>query len=160
MSGSEINRLYRAVAFMRLYCEPRRSGLWWLSTDRGTARSTIADIGKRITGLQGKHHLPTYSVTTFEACGGLHCHIVFIGCRKMVQRLERSKFGEIIKVAPAPNPEKYLSKERTPQAGYRRNHILGGRLNGCAQAPQGGVARKLSLTLIERQRPQIPQIKC
>jgi hypothetical protein len=83
----------------------------------------------------------------FETSGGIHCHMVFIGCRKIMEQLERSKHGPIIKVAPAPNPEKYLSKERTPQAGYRRNHLLGDRLNGSHLLPGGGDRVRLSKAL-------------
>ena len=64
-----------------------------------------------------------------------------------MEQLERSKHGPIIKVAPAPNPEKYLSKERTPQAGYRRNHLLGDRLNGSHLLPGGGDRVRLSKAL-------------
>src|SRR4051812_10112209 len=65
MTGPELTRLDGAVRFMELYCQPRR-GLWWLHTKKGTGRTAIADIQKRITQLQVDHGLRPYNVTTFE----------------------------------------------------------------------------------------------
>jgi hypothetical protein len=67
----------------------------------GRARSTIVDTGKRITRLQGKHYLPA-CVTTFEARGGLNAHRVFISNADIAKCLQRSAFGQIIKLAPVP----------------------------------------------------------
>src|SRR5262249_7682638 len=90
-------------------------------------------------------------VTTFEACGGLHCHVVFISCRKIAERLRRSKFDPIIKIARVTDPDglvrRYLAKERT-QVGYRRSHVLGGRLKGSHQLPGGGDRVRLSLAIL------------
>jgi len=72
-------------------------------------------------------------VTTFETRGGLHAHIAFIGSRDIAERLKRSSaFGEFIQVDSVTDPgglaRKYLAKERTPQAGYRRHLVLGDRV--------------------------------
>src|SRR5215208_654250 len=122
VTGPELERFSDAVHFMGLYCEPRRSGLWWLSTDKGTDRPTIADIQKRVTRLQTDHGLRPFNVTTFEARGGLHGHIAFLGNSDIAGRLTNSAaFGELIQVDPVTDPaglaRKYLAKERTPQAG-------------------------------------------
>jgi hypothetical protein len=122
-------------------------------TDKGTPRSLIANIWKRITKLQGKHDLSQYSVTVFEgAAGRLHAHIVFLGNSAIVDRLNRSTaFGGILHVQRATDPSglalKYLAKERTPQAGYRRNHLLGGRLRGSHRLYGGGDRVRLSEAL-------------
>src|SRR5215475_15856297 len=71
VTGPELARLSDAVRFMELYCRPRHSGLWLLSTDKETARSVIADIQKRITRLQTQHGLRPYHATAFECRGGL-----------------------------------------------------------------------------------------
>lgn len=41
----------------------------------------------------------------------------------------------------------YLAKERTPQAGYRRSHLLGGRLGGSHRLDGGGDRVRLSRDL-------------
>src|SRR5215467_4724768 len=98
MTGPELNRLSGAVRFMELHCKPKR-GLWCLHTNKGTPRSTISDIQKRITRLQVEHGLRPYNVTTFETRGGLHAHIVFLGNRELADRLKSSMaFGEFIQV--------------------------------------------------------------
>jgi len=134
MTGAELARLNSVVRFMELHRRPK-SGLWCLHTNKDTPRSTISDIQKRITRLQIEHGLRPYNVTTFETRGGLHAHIVFLGNREILERLKSSMaFGEFIKVDPVTDPvglvRKYLAKERTPQAGYARHHMLGGRLRG------------------------------
>jgi hypothetical protein len=136
---------------MELHGSAQR-GLWWLSTDRGTARSTIADIQKRITRLQVEHGLRPYNVTTLEGRGGLHAHITFLGDSEIARRLKSSAaFGEIIKADPVTDTagltRKYLAKERTPQAGYRRQHVLGGRLRGSHHLDGGGDRVRLSRDL-------------
>lgn len=152
ITGREIERQSGALRFMELHCQRRRGGLWWLSTDKGTARSVIADIQKRITRLQVQHGLRPYNVTIFETRGGLHAHIVFIGNREIVQRLKSSAaFGEILKVDPVTDPaglaRGYLAKERTPQAGYGRAQMLGGRLKGSHRLDGGGDRVRLSREL-------------
>jgi hypothetical protein len=133
-------------------CQPPHSCLWWVSTAKGTSRGTIADIQKRITKLQGEYHLPAYNATTFETRGGLHAHITFIGNGGIAQHLKNSSaFGEHIKVSPVTDPNglarMYLAKERTPQAGYGRSHVLGGRLQGSHRLPGGGDRVRLSREL-------------
>jgi hypothetical protein len=133
-------------------CKPRRSKLWWATTNKGSSRAVIADLQKRITRLQGKHHLPRYNATTFETRGGLHAHIAFIGNTETADSLKSSaRFGEITHVAPVTDPDglarKYLAKERTPQAGYGRERVLGGRLKGSHRLPGGGDRVRLSRDL-------------
>jgi hypothetical protein len=151
VTGAELARLNDALRFMELYCGPK-CGLWWLSTDKGTARPVIADIQKRITRLQVEHGLRPYNSTTFEARGGVHAHIAFIGNRELVERLRSSAaFGKLIQIDPVTDPagiaRRYLAKERTPQAGYRRNHVLGGRLKGSHRLKGGGDRVRLSRDL-------------
>jgi hypothetical protein len=153
ITGAELNRLNNAVRFMELHCQPCGASLWLLTTNRDATRSLIADIWKRITRLQGAcRRLQRYSATTFESRGGLHAHIVFIGTPEIARRLKASKqFGDLIDVCPVTDnnglARKYLAKERTPQAGYRRAHMLGGRIAGSHQLPGGGDRVRLSREL-------------
>jgi hypothetical protein len=150
VTGPELARFSGAVHFMELNCDPRRS-LWWVTTDKSAPRPIIAEIWKRITRLQGRHDLPAYSAAIFETRGGVHAHIVFIGNRDIAQRLQSSAFGQIVKVDLVTDPNdlvrKYLAKERTPQAGYRRGHLLGGRLKGSHRLDGGGDRVRLSRDL-------------
>jgi len=136
---------------MELHRRPK-SGLWCLHTNKDTPRSTISDIQKRITRLQIERGVRPYNVTTFETRGGLHAHIVFLGNREIAKRLKSSTaFGEFIQVDPVTDPvglvREYLAKERTPQAGYRRHHVLGGRLRGSHRLDGGGDRVRLSRDL-------------
>jgi hypothetical protein len=131
ITGPELERLSSTVHFMELHCRPRTTGLWLATTARGTSRPLVADIWKRITRLQGAFGLHPYSVLTFETGGGIHAHITYIGNLEIASRLKR----------------KYLAKERTPQAGYRRGHMLGGRLAGSHRLPGGGDRVRLSRRL-------------
>jgi hypothetical protein len=151
MTGPELSRLSGAVRLMELHCQPKR-GLWLLHTNKGTARSSISSIQKRITRLQREYGLRPYNVTTFETRSGLHAHIVFLGNRELADRLKRSSaFGEFIQVDSVTDPRglarKYLAKERTPQAGYGREHLLGGRLRGSHRLDGGGDRVRLSRDL-------------
>jgi hypothetical protein len=127
--------------------------MWWVTTNKGTARAVNADIWKRITKLQRKYNLPQYSATVLE--GGtarLHAHITFVGNRNIAQRLEGSAaFGALIMVQRVTDPDnlarRYLTKERTPQAGYGRSHLLGGRLRGSHRLDGGGDRVRLSKAL-------------
>ena len=99
--------------------------------------------------MQHKYNLPAYSATLFETRGGLHAHITFTGTAQIERRLKSSAaFGSIIQIGRVPDPgglaRKYLVKERTPQAGYGRNHILGGRLRGSHRLEGGGDRVRLS----------------
>lgn len=151
MTAAELNRLSGAVQFMGLHCQPGRDyGLWWISTDKNSDRHTIAALQKWITRCSGS---TANVVTTFETSGGLHAHIVFLGNANMAERLQASKrFGEIIDVGPVTDSQtlvrKYLAKERTPQAGYRRNHMLGGRLGGSLRLDGGGDRVRLSREIL------------
>src|SRR5262245_46912837 len=82
MTGPELNRLTGAIWFMEQYRRPKR-GLWLLHTNKGTPRSTISDIQKRISRLQIEYGVRPYNVTTFETRGGLHAHIAFLGDREI-----------------------------------------------------------------------------
>jgi hypothetical protein len=102
--------------------------------------------------LQAGRRLPRYSAITFEASGGLHAHITFIGDQSIVERLKVSKqFGASIDVRPVTDLAglslRYLAKERTPQAGYRRDYVLGGRISGSHPLPGGGDRVRLSREL-------------
>jgi hypothetical protein len=151
LSGPELNRLSSAVHFMESRC-PRPASLWWLTTESDTPRDQIADIWKRITRLQGKYDLPAWSVLVFETSGGIHAHIVFISIDDIGVSLRRAKkFGAAIHVAPVTDAARltnsYLAKERTPQAGYRREHLLGGRVKGSHRLQGGGDRVRLSREL-------------
>ena len=101
--GSGDRAVSGAVRFMGKYCQPGR--LWWLSTDKGTTRSVVADIEKRITRLQLACDLPQHRVTVFEGSGGLHAHLIFTGAREIARRLEGSMaFGNILEVKPVTDP--------------------------------------------------------
>ena len=152
ITGPELNRLSDAVRFLELHCHPRRSGLWLATTARGTPRSVIAAIWKRITRLQPTYGLRSYSVMVLEGSGGIHAHITFIGTPEIARRLEASKeFGEFVDVRRVTDPNglvrKYLAKERTPQAGYGREHVLGGRIKGSHPLEGGGDRVRLSREL-------------
>ena len=137
---------------MELHCQRSRCGLWLVTTNKNAPRPLIAAIWKRITRLQGSSRLHRYSVTTFESRGGLHAHIAFIGTHDIAQRLRASKqFGDVIDVRRITDHDdlarKYLAKERTPQAGYKRSHLLGGRIGGSHHLPGGGDRVRLSREL-------------
>jgi hypothetical protein len=96
------------------------------------------------------HRLRCYSVITFESRGGLHAHIMFLGTCHIAKRLKQStRFGELLDIRAVTDlnglTRKYLAKERTPQAGYRREHILGGRISH--RLPGGGDRVRLSREL-------------
>jgi hypothetical protein len=151
ITGPELNRLRNAVWFMELHCNSR-VGLWWATTARATPRDVIADIWKRITRLQVNFEIRQYSVITFESRGGLHAHITFLGTRDITRRLKHSaRFGELLDIQPVTNPNrltrKYLAKERTPQAGYGRERIFGGRIRGSHRLAGGGDRVRLSREL-------------
>ena len=152
MSGPEINRLNGVVRFMSLRCPRRRGRLWWASLNKGSSRDLIADVQKRITKLQGQNALPLYNVTVFEIGGGLHAHFAFVGNPDIVSRLRHSAaFGHLLEIQPVTNARgltcNYHAKERTPQAGYRRSHVLGGRRPGSHKLPGGGDRVRLSREL-------------
>src|SRR5262249_43179646 len=111
----------------------------------------LSTIQKRITKLQGLRGLPKYSAWIFETLGGIHAHITFVGDAdgEIAGTLQRSEiFGEAVEAAPVTNSaglvREYLAKERTPQAGYRRQHLLGGRIKGGHYLAGGGDRVRLS----------------
>ena len=70
----------------------------------------------------------------------------------IADHLRRSKaFGERVEVQPVTDARgltrAYLAKERTTQAGYGREHRLGGRLRGSHQLDGGGDRVRLSREL-------------
>ena len=150
LTGQELERFDGAVRFMEWKC-PRRSRLWWATVSKGSSRALIADVQKRTARLQNLHGLPPYNATAFETRGGLHAHLAFIGNRDIAERLGSASFGALIEVAPisdaAGMTRGYLAKERTPQAGYRRQHMLGGRIRGSHQLDGGGDRVRLSREL-------------
>jgi hypothetical protein len=129
---------------MELHCK-RGVGLWLAASARATPRDLIADIWKPITRLQASYGIRQYSVITFEKSGGIHSHITFLGTRHIAKRLKQSRRGELLDICPVTGPNgltrKYLAKERTPQAGYGREHILGGRIRGSHRLPGGDRVR-------------------
>jgi hypothetical protein len=112
--------------------------------NKGSSRDLISAVQKRVTRLQKEHSVPAYNVTVFENSGGLHAHIVFISDRagEIVAALKRSRqFGELVDAKPVYDLQglfNYLTKERTPQANYRRGHMFGGRLKGSHPIDGGG----------------------
>jgi hypothetical protein len=141
---------------MELHCWPlqgrRGHRLWWVTVSKGSTRELIAAVQKRVTRLQKQHGLQPYNLTVFESRGGLHAHIVFIGSPEIAARLRRSAaFGASIFVEPVIDAltltTAYLAKERTPQAGYKRSHRLGGRIGGSHRLDGGGDRVRLSRQL-------------
>jgi hypothetical protein len=153
LSREEIDRLSGCMAFMQKALT-RRTRLSWLTVNKGANRELISDVQKRITRLQKEHGLPAYNVTVLETSNGLHAHIPFVSDRAgaITDAIKRSeKFGDIIHVGPIDDAQglarRYLAKERTPQAGYRRQHMLGGRLKGSHRLDGGGDRVRPSLDL-------------
>ena len=151
LTRQELDRFSGAVKFMGMHCQLSRGRLWWVSTKRGSSRTVISSLQKHITKLQNQHRLPAYNAHMFEARGGLHAHIVFIGNADIANRLKASGKFDGIEVARVINPDglarEYLAKERTSQAGYRREHLLGGRLRGSHRLEGGGDRVRLSRDL-------------
>jgi len=149
ITGAELERLSGAVRFLSLHCRPR-SALWLATTNKSAARTAVADIWKRITKLQTQYDLPAYSAVVFETRGGLHAHITFVGTREIARRLQSSS-AFAVDVRPVTDStglvRKYICKERTPQAGYGREHVLGGRLKGSHRLEGGGDRVRLSRAL-------------
>jgi hypothetical protein len=159
MTGPEIRRGSDALHLSedekrqvldRAMSDPK-SRLWWLTTNKGTSRTAIADIWKRITRLQRKYLVRPYSLRGLESSGGLHAHIPFIGTPDIVRSLTAASFGAVVDIAPVHNADRlirrYFTKERTPQAGYGREHVLGGRLRGSHRLDGGGDRVRLSRDL-------------
>jgi hypothetical protein len=145
LTWPEIQRHNGAVHFLK----PHWRKLWWVTTDKGSPRVLIAEVQRRITKQQRRHGLPAYHFTVFETSGGLHAHIVFVGNKHIARGLERSSFGAVVRVGPVHDPARlsreYLAKERTPQAGYRRQ--LGPRRKGSHKLAGGGDRVRLSAEL-------------
>jgi len=97
----------------------------------------------------GAGSLWQYSVWIFETRPELHAHILFVGNRSVADILRQSRLCIAAKIEPVTNIEglkKYLAKERTPEAGYRRRD-LGGRIRGSHRLPGGGDRVRLSRQL-------------
>lgn len=148
VTGAELRRFNGACHQMRR--ATRFHGeLWWLTTPKGSTRQEIADYQKRITREQAACGLPQYSAWVFETLPKLHAHILFVGNRDIGDVLDRSWLCIGTKIEPVTDIEglkKYLAKERTPQAGYRRRD-LGGRISGSHRLPGGGDRVRLSRQL-------------
>jgi hypothetical protein len=123
--------------------------LWWMTTPKGSTRHEIATYQKRITRAQAARGFPQYSAWIFETRPELHAHILFVGNRSVTDALRRSRLCIDVKIALVTNVaglKKYLAKERTPQAGYKRRD-LGGRISGSHRLPGGGDRVRLSRQL-------------
>ncbi len=123
VTGAELRRFNGACHQMQRATRSQGE-LWWLST-------------------------PQYSVWIFETRPELHAHILFVGNRSVADILRQSRLCIAAKIEPVTNIEglkKYLAKERTPEAGYRRRD-LGGRIRGSHRLPGGGDRVRLSRQL-------------
>lgn len=126
-----------------------RDELWWLTAPCDSTRDEIDTYQKRITRQQGACGLPLYSMWIFESRPKLHAHIVFVGNRNVADVLRRSQLCIATKIGRVTNIDglkRYLAKERTPQAGYRRRD-LGRRTSGSHHLPGGGDRVRLSRQL-------------
>jgi hypothetical protein len=125
--------------------------LWYLTTAKGVSREHVATIQKLIHRLQRKRDFYTYSAWCFETRPKLHAHFLLVGDSAVVERLKRSAFGETIKIERVYDLgvllNGYQAKERTPQAGYGREHQLGGRIKGSHKLEGGGDRVRLSREL-------------
>jgi hypothetical protein len=148
LTGAEIKRFNGALHLMK--GRARVEGeLWWLTTLKGSTRTEISAIQKRITKLQGAQGLYCYSSWVFETRPKTHAHIVFLGNYEIADALKRSAICHGCDVELVHDPdglEDYLTKERTPQAGYRRSD-LGGRIRGSHPIDGGGDRVRLSREL-------------
>jgi hypothetical protein len=148
VTGPELRRLDGACHQMQRAARSY-GGLWWLTTPKGSSRQEIAACQKRITREQAARGFPQYSAWVFETRPLLHAHIVFLGNRDIADALRRSRLCIGTEIGPVSNIgglKKYLAKERTPQAGYRRRD-LGGRIRGSHLLPAGGDRVRLSRQL-------------
>jgi hypothetical protein len=148
VTGDELRRFDGACHQMQRATRSQGQ-LWWMTTPKGSTRHAIAAYQKRITREQGAHGLPQYSAWVFESRPLLHAHIVFLGNRDIANTLRRSQLCIGTMTEPVHSIgglKKYLSKERTPQAGYRRRD-LGGRIRGSHHLPGGGDRVRLSRQL-------------
>ena len=148
VTGPELRRFDGACHQMQRVARSQGE-LWWLTTPKGSSRHEIAAYQKRITREQAARGLPQYSAWVFESGPLLHAHIVFLGNRDLANTLQRSQLCLAAKIEPVTDIgglKKYLAKERTPQAGYRRRD-LGGRIRGSHLLPGGGDRVRLSRQL-------------
>jgi hypothetical protein len=148
VTGPELRRFDGACHQMQRAARSQGE-LWWLTSPKGSSRQEIADYQKRITREQSAHGFPAYSAWIFETRPELHAHIVFLGNRDLANTLRRSRLciGTMIKpVTSIGGLKKYLAKERTTQACYRRPD-LGGRIRGSHRLQGGGDRVRLSRQL-------------
>jgi hypothetical protein len=148
VTRAELRRLHGACHQMQR-ATLSRGQLWWLTAPCDSTRHEIAAYQKRITKQQGACGLPQYSVWIFEARPKLHAHILFVGNRNVADVLRRSQLCIATKIERVTNIDglkKYLAKECTPQASYRRRD-LGGRIAGSHRLPGGGDRVRLSRQL-------------
>lgn len=137
---------------MQRYLQSVSDGeLWFLSTDKGVSRDTVAKIQRRINRLQHDRDFYAYSAWCFETRPKVHAHFIFVGDSAVVERLKRSAFGPTITIKPVYDLPRllqgYQAKERTPQAGWGRGHKLGGRIKGSHKIEGGGDRVRLSREL-------------
>ena len=92
--------------------------------------------------------------TLFYGCSApFHCSVSrwspfsrCLGVKRDLRRVIESIVSATTS-AQSSNQTARLAKERTPQAGYRREHVLGGRLNGSHRLEGGGDRVRLSRQL-------------
>lgn len=154
VTRAEIERFSGAAHFMQKYLRSVSipdAKLFYLTTDKGLSRDRIAKIQKRISRLQSDRDFFAYNAWLFETRPRLHAHFLFVGDSAVVARLEGGANGAIIKIKPVDDLNglilRYHAKERTPQAGYRRGHQLGGRIRGSHKIDGGGDRVRLSIEL-------------
>lgn len=152
MTRQEIDRLSGASHWMQSYLRSRGDGeLYYLTTAKGVSRSEVAAIQKRINRLQHDHVFYTYNAWCFETRPKLHAHFLFVGNSAIAAALKRSTFGNSITIGRVYDLHKlvngYHAKERTPQAGFGREHRLGGRIPGSHKLDGGGDRVRLSREL-------------
>lgn len=158
LTRQEIDRFSGAGHYLERYLRQCKHGdLYYLTTAKGTSREIIADLQKRIGQLQRHRDFYGYTVWCFETRPILHAHFLFVGDSAIVARLRRSELGKaagldaqraIQLVYDLPGlVSRYHAKERTPQAGYGREHRLGGRIKGTHKLSGGGDRVRLSREL-------------
>lgn len=133
LTTAEIKRLFGGVHCMakrqrQMFFATLGDGLQDMST--GEARDIAEVFLKALVTEQKDRGLPQDWLLVWECSGGLHCHIIFIGNRAIVERLSRSdRFGQHLHVRWAYDVSglcPYLSKERTSQAQFGIGAFIGG----------------------------------
>lgn len=155
LTTAEVKRAFNATNCMA----KQRRQIWFATLgdglqdmDAGEARDRAAAFLKALVSEQKKHGLPQYWLQVWECSGGLHTHVIFIGNRRIIERLRNSALsGQFLHVRWAYDAYGlpiYLSKERTPQTQFGIGaFIRGARKRGSHQLPGGGDRVRLSAAL-------------